>query len=1799
MNIDTNKSNSNMDFYRVLGVSRSANQKEIKTAYFKAALNSHPDKIIDPNLKEDAEAMFKKINEAYHTLSDENLRSKYDEEYDGELTPEEISGVLHIGKVLSDQFRTLLGKWYTESFDYSFYNNIQIEIDKIMKELICPVTAPNISGTKTKYQCPTCHLEDVTQKNHEMQFITAYQKFIQESIGSPESYFAELTNCLNGFSKLEFEPIDQWIDHLTKCHRNIQNKLEHFKTKSNIILNSSWYDDEILPLIQKYDLKIFDTELNLPKIKKLIYTTRKSRSYAPSLWSARKEERYPAGTYDVINGLASELESVPQITITHNPIESHSFDTCQDCKSKFWLFRNRDYCRVCYHNFCSKCLTKIIVPKLGYYYSVGVCKLCIKNVEFQEPIIWLTKACNSTDTEACKMIQISSLYDLSLNRIFKRCGDYFFSGGSFHPAIYCYQYAEINRDEWKELIVCFVNMRCYDVANWCLSIMDSQGITKERQIEMGDYYFNKIINDEYINALRIAIFFYHQSGVKCRVWYQKIINLYDRGIYQLCGFLISYLTQAHKKHLTEITNFFIDKQKIEIVAEIYFRTKDNLAEWFHMIDELLIGEKYETAIYFWKYLNQKYVIDIGAITNQSIKYLHFHLISEIDLDSLVFDLVLSLKKGSIYTKVLLIIFMLEYRGKYLVDHYLKTGQYEHAFFCFQIGCLEEKRTETWIDLGHRVITGSINDAFRCYTYGKAHWIELGDHLFSMGRFTSALHCYLYSTDDTNIHIFDQAKKLISNGNIKKAYLYLYHLIKRNFMTSDIIYLVEAVHAKNPIFKKLVIAHLKSCDLLDKKYILMHDCLCKIMEIDGTDLSLVIGCLHSISRHDQSTYASDKLKIHVPKYETFRMHQYYQQIKKCAYERDSISVANLIGDICTYQYNAINMFVKEQLGITDITTITADYRAILYMLLSALRVFETKYAEAISLLQESLICHPHEMHIKGITILLQNENIQNFAYASFLVELKNDFFKQTIEMPINDQYQVYLKGSKLLKAMKKFELAIVNGITNHEEAALLYIDLTMSVNDAAGLIGCFLLASYHFILAQLFEKDVGKIYAYRNAIFQLSASAHEISQRYLVPPMQIYIGRQILKIIIKSNANLTSRTAIGRNMQLVIGEHESYLLSIITKNTIQLAKVSPIHNYQTTLACDTVYLDLISRNYLEPYLMTLSENPKSLCPSFLADYYLLEGSWKGWFHDDSQFVSLREKSMKSLLRSQKWNMNDVQHHTNWQLFPTDKNGWIDVKSSLNFCIDSYTHFHGIQLNKKTGEISYLLDKSKRGGLFTHDDIKCIMVMGIRDSFFTLDQPNYEMKNHPFQEMKYYPSNLMGTDYLATLLRTDYLLKMFSMGIDVCTMAPFVFRDITEGCLEKLPKKLQEVLKPIHLRDDTHTDNAHRFWIEAGKLIYDTHETDDFITWKFSDVKMRVKKHLLKYDSNGKLIDDENDIEDDESAESQFARDFTKHYDAIGEYFPEFLRLKELLKIGAAYAIIQSVYQSTQQQISELTIDVGAISQHLYEIKTQIKDYPLNTNYHIEKEYQNILSINGIYEYNVAYTEQEMIKQKIKDQLSAADYQMINQIAGALSKSYHGFEREIQPLVSSWFYYYDTYTQNKLVNALGSSLRNYIISQKKIILDGIDSMNIDVRPSEGKVSLGNNGECPWVPAAYCHNISSEHKRIKIYGGVNMGLNLQSGGVGGRTYQIYSARVLERSGSVSPADRGHRFPMSFDSHIINNGTMTTPPSRDGRTYNLYTMPGTLGSSQGRYEVGVRPIQTAQGNTINLVTHRVFRRG
>jgi len=116
-----------MDYYTILGIQKSANASDIKSAYRRLAKQHHPDSGGDPE-------SFKRISEAYTTLIDDNKRAEYD------YTPNEHE-FKFTSRDVNDIFADIFGA--TTGFHHSQYSNptnknikakLEVDLDSIFTE---------------------------------------------------------------------------------------------------------------------------------------------------------------------------------------------------------------------------------------------------------------------------------------------------------------------------------------------------------------------------------------------------------------------------------------------------------------------------------------------------------------------------------------------------------------------------------------------------------------------------------------------------------------------------------------------------------------------------------------------------------------------------------------------------------------------------------------------------------------------------------------------------------------------------------------------------------------------------------------------------------------------------------------------------------------------------------------------------------------------------------------------------------------------------------------------------------------------------------------------------------------------------------------------------------------------------------------------------------------------------------------------------------------------------------------------------------------------------------------------------------------------------------------------------------------------------------------------------------------------------------------------------------------------------------------------------------------------------------
>ncbi|ODV81850.1 dnaJ-like protein in endoplasmic reticulum [Suhomyces tanzawaensis NRRL Y-17324] len=150
------------DYYKVLGLDKTCNDKQIKSAYKKLSLKYHPDK--NPN-DDEAHDKFLEVGEAYEVLSNPEKRSNYDQFGDPEGRKQQDFG---FGDMFNQFFGGHAGHGHGgqrrgDSTQVNvhiplkdFYNGHLLEFDVEMTNL-CETCHGTGSEDKETHQCDRCH----------------------------------------------------------------------------------------------------------------------------------------------------------------------------------------------------------------------------------------------------------------------------------------------------------------------------------------------------------------------------------------------------------------------------------------------------------------------------------------------------------------------------------------------------------------------------------------------------------------------------------------------------------------------------------------------------------------------------------------------------------------------------------------------------------------------------------------------------------------------------------------------------------------------------------------------------------------------------------------------------------------------------------------------------------------------------------------------------------------------------------------------------------------------------------------------------------------------------------------------------------------------------------------------------------------------------------------------------------------------------------------------------------------------------------------------------------------------------------------------------------------------------------------------------------------------------------------------------------------------------------------------------------------------------------------------------------
>lgn len=166
---------SKKDYYQILGIAKSAEEREIKKAYKKLAMKYHPDR---NQQDKNAENKFKEIKEAYEVLINAEKRSAYDQYghaafengYNQNNTYSTFTNATDFGDIFGDVFGDIFGSTRNQRVKKGadLCYNMEISLEEAVKGVIKEIRIPGLKKCQICYgtgarngikpqRCSTCH----------------------------------------------------------------------------------------------------------------------------------------------------------------------------------------------------------------------------------------------------------------------------------------------------------------------------------------------------------------------------------------------------------------------------------------------------------------------------------------------------------------------------------------------------------------------------------------------------------------------------------------------------------------------------------------------------------------------------------------------------------------------------------------------------------------------------------------------------------------------------------------------------------------------------------------------------------------------------------------------------------------------------------------------------------------------------------------------------------------------------------------------------------------------------------------------------------------------------------------------------------------------------------------------------------------------------------------------------------------------------------------------------------------------------------------------------------------------------------------------------------------------------------------------------------------------------------------------------------------------------------------------------------------------------------------------------------
>ena len=523
------------------------------------------------------------------------------------------------------------------------------------------------------------------------------------------------------------------------------------------------------------------------------------------------------------------------------------------------------------------------------------------------------------------------------------------------------------------------------------------------------------------------------------------------------------------------------------------------------------------------------------------------------------------------------------------------------------------------------------------------------------------------------------------------------------------------------------------------------------------------------------------------------------------------------------------------------------------------------------------------------------------------------------------------------SLKEFEDKVVQLFITKKwsnwDVAGAYIDLAPACISQPQKVICYLQAAMwmaqNFNSDSKYPKDV--LYAYKSILIHLLRLSCETALYDCCnPALELYVIRIAIRLI--------KKIAQVPNACLVFTEEDAFFLQSLLQRLSKVVDMNSPSIYLPTLSLSEAdFADKMTRKLHSAFIFELqSLNPKHRALKDVdLNYQLYQNDIFSIFPLKNSSDS-RARAMDGLLNSQGLSWNDVSQAMSSPLCPRDEDGWLIQTPELGVPLE-YSKLVGFIFDADKDEPSLELlvvktdPKTGKKGLLSQEDVSVMLQLDLDDDglFFGLDPPSKHLDKsfHPFQQWRY-PKKINGTEVLNTMFITDYLMKSFVTGTDISSKPPFKQRLCKDGLTKNLPPSLQEAIRSTEERFKGSQPNSRRsrFWLESKEVKYTKSQEGSRYVYYFGDADIEVKSESSPFGIDLTLQQDNSP----ESPHISFARDMTKHYSELSEYFPVFARLQELSKLQLFSFELQSLVENVKAKYPEkaasLTHFVQAFKHH---------------------------------------------------------------------------------------------------------------------------------------------------------------------------------------------------------------------------------------------------------------------------------